>query len=42
MRQFLSATGFEIVHYERFVYSLNHLYVAVKTVSADRNVHTVT
>lgn len=30
MRELLTAAGFVITHYERFVYGLNHLYVAVR------------
>lgn len=37
MRQLLSSAGFEMAHYERFVYGLNHLYVAVKSAAEKRN-----
>jgi SAM-dependent methyltransferase len=41
MRQLLSAAGFKLTHYERFVYHLNHLYVAAKPSSAERNSYTI-
>jgi SAM-dependent methyltransferase len=38
MRHLISAARFELAHYERFVYGLNHLYVAMKSTSAERTV----